>query len=131
MAPGGVNTSRTNTPTQLVKGEYTKLQQEKTKTCFENSGGVTSKMRACSKQELEYQDKLLNKYYKLTMKSLDTLKRTELKKVQRLWIKYRDAKCGFYYGLSGGTMDLIIGDDCLVDMTTKRAEELKSIATSE
>jgi uncharacterized protein YecT (DUF1311 family) len=96
--------------------------------CMDMSGGVTSNMRACSKQELSYQDKLLNRYYKQAIKVLDNKKRKELRQVQRQWIKYRDAKCGFDYGLTGGTMDLIIGDGCLVDMTAQRANELKSIA---
>ena len=98
-------------------------------SCLDNSGGVTSNMRACINHELKYQDGLLNKYYKQAMKVLDAPKRKELKKVQRLWIKYRDAKCDFDYGLTGGTMDLIIGDGCFVDMTAQRAEELKSITT--
>jgi uncharacterized protein YecT (DUF1311 family) len=97
------------------------------KRCLDNSGGVTTNMRACSKQELSYQDKLLNRYYKQAMKVLDDKKRKELKQVQRQWIKYRDAKCGFDYGLTGGTMDLVIGDGCMVDMTAQRADELKSI----
>jgi uncharacterized protein YecT (DUF1311 family) len=84
-------------------------------------------MRNCSANELKFQDNLLNKYYKQAMKVLDDKKRKELKQVQRQWIKYRDAKCGFDYGLTGGTMDLVIGDGCMVDMTVQRANELKSI----
>ena len=97
-------------------------------SCLDNSGGVTTNMRSCSKQELSYQDKLLNRYYKQARKVLDAKQRQELKLVQRQWMKYRDVKCGFAYGLTGGTMDLVIGDGCLVDMTAKRADELKSIA---
>ena len=98
-------------------------------SCLDNSGGVTSNMRACNKRELKYQDKLLNKYYKEVMRVVDAQKHKELKKVQRLWIKYRDAKCDFDYGLTGGTIDLVIGDGCLVDMTAQRAGELKSIVS--
>ena len=97
------------------------------KLCLDNSGGITSEMRNCNADELKFQDNLLNKYYKRAMKVLDGNKRKELKQVQRQWIKYRDAKCGFDYGLTGGTMDIAIGDGCLVDMTAKRANELKSI----
>jgi len=98
-------------------------------SCLDNSGGITSDMRTCSKKELSYQDGLLNKYYKQAMKKLGNAKRKELKQVQRSWMKYRDSKCGFDYGLTGGTMDLVIGDGCLVDMTAQRAEELKFIVT--
>ncbi len=84
-------------------------------------------MRMCSSQELKHQDKLLNKNYKDAMKRIDKDKQDELKKVQRLWMKYRDARCNFQFGITGGTIDLLNGDSCLVDMTAQRAEELKSI----
>ena len=96
---------------------------------MDKSGGVTLEMRICNGNELKYQDKILNKNYKQAMKVLDTKHRAELKKVQRQWIKYRDAKCDFLFGLTGGTMDLLIGESCYVDMTAKRAEELKDIIT--
>ena len=98
-------------------------------TCMDKSGGVTLKMRICNGNELKYQDKLLNKNYKRAMNVLDAQHRDELKKVQRLWMKYRDAKCNFLFGLTGGTMDLLMGGSCYVDMTAKRAEELKDIIT--
>ena len=98
------------------------------KPCLDRSGGVTLEMRICNSDELKYQDKILNKYYTQAMKVLDAKHRDELKKVQRLWVKYRDTKCGFLFGLTGGTMELIIGGGCHVDMTAERAQELKSIA---
>ena len=98
--------------------------------CLDNSGGVTTEMRNCNGNELKFQDALLNKHYKQAMNVLDITHRDELKKVQRLWMKYRDAKCGFLFGLTGGTMDLIIGGGCHVDMTVQRAKELKSIANT-
>ncbi len=95
--------------------------------CMDSSRGVTTNMRMCSSQELKHQDKLLNKNYKDAMKRIDKDKQDELKKVQRLWMKYRDARCNFQFGITGGTIDLLNGDSCLVDMTAQRAEELKSI----
>jgi len=100
------------------------------KQCLDNSGGVTVAMRRCNGDELKFQDRRLNRYYKKAMNVLDKEHRTKLKKVQRLWIKYRDAKCGFLFGLTGGTMDLVAGGGCYVDMTTKRAQELNDIADS-
>ena len=94
--------------------------------CLDNSAS-TSEMRSCNGNELKYQDRLLNQYYKQAMRVLDQSHKSELKKVQRLWMKYRDAKCGFLFGLTGGTMDIIVGGGCHVDMTTQRAKELKSI----
>ncbi len=43
--------------------------------------------------------------------------------------KYRDTKCNFLFGLTGGTVDLIIGGGCFIDMTAVRAQELKEIAS--
>ena len=95
--------------------------------CLDNGGGVTTNMRLCNSKELKYQDKLLNNNYKQAMKRLDKDKKDELKKVQRLWVKYRDARRNFQFGITGGTIDLLNGDSCLIDMTAQRAEELKSI----
>ena len=95
--------------------------------CLDNSGGVTTNMRLCNSKELKYQDKLLNKNYKDALKRLSRDKQDELKKVQRLWMKYRDARCNFQFGITGGTIDLLNGDSCLVDMTAQRAKELKSV----
>ena len=92
--------------------------------CLDNSGGVTIAMRECNAQELRYQDGLLNRHYKALMSRLSPAKKAELKKTQRLWIKYRDANCGFYAGLTGGTIDIINAGSCHVEMTACRAEEL-------
>ncbi len=97
------------------------------KSCMDKSGGVTLKMRICNGNELKYQDKLLNKNYKHAMNVLDAQHRDELKKVQRLWMKYRDAKCNFLFGLTGGTLDLLIGGSCYIEMTAQRAGELEDI----
>ena len=98
------------------------------KTCMDNSGGVTLKMRMCNGDEIKQQDKMLNTNYKQAMKVLTKEKKDELKKVQRLWMKYRDLKCGFEGSLTGGSMDLIMGGTCILDMTAVRAEELGSIS---
>ena len=97
------------------------------KQCMDNSGGVTINMRECNGDELKRQNKRLNRAYKKVMKVLDAEHKDELKKVQREWIKYRNAKCDFLFGLTGGTMDLLIGGSCYVDMTERRAGELEDI----
>ena len=97
-------------------------------SCMDTSGGVTSKMRMCNGDEIKQQDKILNANYKKAMKVLSKEKKDELKKVQRLWMKYRDLKCGFEGSLTGGSIDLIMGGACLLDMTAVRAKELGSIS---
>ena len=106
------------TVTYVSAGEMHYFSQYQ--SCLDNSGGVTSKMRTCSKKELAYQNGLLNKYYKQAMNKLDSVKRKELKQVQRSWMNYCAAKCGFDYGLTGGTIILVIGNGYLVNMIAKR-----------
>jgi len=97
--------------------------------CFQaNSNLTTSDMLVCIYSETKRQDKRLNKNYKLSIESLSNEKAIELKIVQRLWIKYRNNKCNFYIGLTGGTKDKLTQADCFLEMTTKRADELDDIS---
>ena len=98
------------------------------KQCMDKSGGVTLQMRMCNGDEIKRHDKLLNTNYKKAMQVLSTEQKSELKKVQRLWMKYRDVKCGFEGSLTGGSMDLLMGGACLLDMTAIRADELENIS---
>jgi uncharacterized protein YecT (DUF1311 family) len=96
--------------------------------CMDKSGGTTSSMLECADKETKIQDLKLNKAYKNAMKALEPKKQMELKDVQRLWVKYRDAHCGFYEGLTGGTMDSLNTSSCFLEMTAVRVEELEAIA---
>lgn len=98
--------------------------------CMDASGGVTLKMRMCNGDEIKRQDKMLNTNYKKAMKVLSKEKKAELKKVQRGWMKYRDLKCDFEGSLTGGSIDMIMGGDCILDMTAGRAKELGSISAT-
>jgi uncharacterized protein YecT (DUF1311 family) len=95
--------------------------------CMDKSGGVTSSMLDCGNTEIKIQDTKLNKAYKNAMKALEPKKQTELKDVQRLWVKYRDAQCGFYNGLTGGTIDSLNASSCVLEMTAQRTQELENI----
>lgn len=99
------------------------------KKCIDNSGGVTLKVRMCNGDEIKRQDRLLNTNYKTAMKVLSPEKKTELKKVQREWIKYRDVKCRLEGSLTGGSIDLLMGGSCILEMTAIRAKELGAIST--
>lgn len=96
--------------------------------CMDRSGGVTSAMLDCGYAETKIQDTKLNKAYKNATKTLEPKKQAELKEVQRQWVKYRDAKCGFYYGITGGTIDSLNASSCVLEMTAVRAQELEDIA---
>jgi uncharacterized protein YecT (DUF1311 family) len=96
--------------------------------CVNNAGGVTSSMLECGAKEYKVQDAKLNKMYKTAMSKLDPQGKTKLKNVQRIWVQYKEAKCGFYDGLSGGTMDALNSSGCTIEETALRAQELEGIA---
>ena len=91
------------------------------------SQGVTSAMMDCTSKEIKHQDKRLNSAYKALKNSLSKSRQKELLTVQRLWIKYRDANCGFYNDPNGGTMHRLFAQECFMDATRSRANELKSM----
>ena len=95
--------------------------------CIDTSEGVTSVMLDCMADETNNQDKLLNINYKKVMLMLDKEKKLELKNAQRLWMKYRDANCNFFIGLSGGTIDSLNVTSCFLDMTAVRANDLDDL----
>jgi uncharacterized protein YecT (DUF1311 family) len=95
--------------------------------CVNNAGGVTSSMLECNEKEYKVQDAKLNKMYKTAMSKLDPQGKTKLKNVQRIWVQYKEAKCGFYDGLSGGTMDALNSSGCTIEETALRAQELEGI----
>ncbi|MDR0277211.1 MAG: lysozyme inhibitor LprI family protein [Paucimonas sp.] len=91
------------------------------------AANTTVAMRDCSGAELKRQDTRLNQAYKSTMNSLEQPQQDKLREAQRAWVKYRDANCGMYYGLTGGTIDQLNGSGCQVDMTKQRADELEKL----
>ena len=79
----------------------------------------------CIEKETAYQDKLLNKAYKEAMKRVDPIQKKPLRDMQRLWIRYTEAKCGFLYSRVSGTAGLSNASQCKLDETIKRTLELK------
>jgi len=92
--------------------------------CMDHSKGITSIMLKCIIDEKNKQDMLLNNNYKKVIVTLNKVKKLEFKKSQRLWMKYRDAKCNFFTGLSGGTVDSLNTTSCFLEMTAVRVNEL-------
>lgn len=88
---------------------------------------TTASMSACGQAELKREDARLNQAYKQAMASLEPAQQGKLRDAQRLWLKYRDANCALYYTLTGGTMDILNGGACTLDMTKARADELAGL----
>ncbi len=93
--------------------------------CMDASGGVTVAMLECIATETERQDSRLNRAYKDVMGQLSAERKQQLRQAQRLWIKYRDANCGFYADPDGGILATVNASDCIRSETTARANELE------
>lgn len=101
-------------------GEYVK--------CMTAANAVDPVMRDCVSDEIGRQDKLLNAAYKNLLDSLDAPRRKELVDVQRLWLKYTEANCGFYYDPEGGTNARLEAMECAVTSRILRTGELVEFA---
>ena len=65
--------------------------------CMEKAGGVTPSVTDCQSAEYERQDKRLNIAYRRLQGALSKTKLEELRKVQRAWLTYAEARCAFYW----------------------------------
>lgn len=92
--------------------------------CMHKSGGTTVGMLDCIGAETSRQDKRLNNNYQKLMKSLSKESQETLRKVERIWIKYRDADCDFSSSLVGGTLGSTVQASCFMDATARRADRL-------
>jgi uncharacterized protein YecT (DUF1311 family) len=98
------------------------------KDCIFQSKGITEKMDSCILDELDHQDTLLNDSYKTVMSNVDEKWKEEFRKAQRLWIQYRDANCKLYgMKFEGGTATILLVNDCVLQMTARRALELREL----
>ena len=104
--------------------EYSPAYQK----CLDKSGDTTQGIVECTDKEVKVQDARLNQHYKAAMQGLEgEARKTQLRDVQRAWVKYRDAHCQFMATLTGGTMDRIFGVDCMLGTTKQRADELEAL----
>jgi uncharacterized protein YecT (DUF1311 family) len=95
--------------------------------CLDKAGGVTSAMQDCIGEELERQDRRLNRAYEALMGSVPEKRRAQLRDAQRKWIAFRDANCEFYYDPQGGSAARLAANECVVTLTAERAHELEAL----
>jgi uncharacterized protein YecT (DUF1311 family) len=107
-------------------GENTGLSKQFL-SCMDKSGGVTSNMVTCIVAENKKQNHRLNKAYKKALATLTIDNKTHLTNVQKTWLKYRDENCNFYANLTGGTMDIVNSNECIMSTNANRAMELEGI----
>ncbi|WP_213881875.1 lysozyme inhibitor LprI family protein [Pseudomonas sp. dw_358] len=85
---------------------------------------TTRGMIDCAAAETRLQDARLNANYQSGIKALDAGQRTAMRDVQRLWIRFRDADCALAGSLTGGSIDHVNAQMCLLQATKARADLL-------
>lgn len=96
--------------------------------CIKKAGAVDPAILECLADEHDVQDRRLNASYKALMARLDTQRKKQLQEAQRLWLKYIEANCDFYYDPNGGTSARLFSAQCTVDVRAQRAAELEELA---
>lgn len=96
--------------------------------CIEKAGAVDPAVLDCISDEYGRQDKRLNAAYRKLMGSLKGERKKQLLEAQRLWGKYTEANCAFYYDPDGGTMARMQAAECGVTARIERAAELEDLA---
>lgn len=110
-------------PAQAKEPQYSVSHER----CMANAN-TTVNMLDCNAAELKRHDARLNAQYKAALAAHGDTQQALLRDAQRQWIKYRDANCGFYAQLTGGTLDSLNSSNCVLDATARRADELEGIA---
>lgn len=87
------------------------------------SGGVTEHMRNAQGRAYEQWDRELNIVYKELMSYLSAEEQDSLRKVQKVWLVFRDAETEFLWSESisgGGTLQAIIVSDYSLELLKTR-----------
>jgi uncharacterized protein YecT (DUF1311 family) len=96
--------------------------------CIERAGAVEPEITECMAAENALQDKRLNKAYKNLVGKLTSERKKHLQEAQRLWLRYTDSNCSFYYDPNGGTAARTMSNECSVQAKAARAQELEDLA---
>lgn len=123
--PTATSNAMVDSSTQLTK-EGTSMLRNSFDECIKASGGVVPEMQACIESEFEYQDGRLNAVYQRLQGALAANEKAELELKQKQWLKERDAQCGWDADEEGQGQRLE-ANDCFLEMTSKRADELEAI----
>ena len=90
----------------------------------------TQDMLECGDAEYKLQDIRLNKAYKALQQNLNIERKKQLQETQRLWIKFKESNCNFYFDPDGGSMARLNANSCLILSTADRAKELENLSNN-
>ncbi|CUA86079.1 Uncharacterized conserved protein YecT, DUF1311 family [Gulbenkiania indica] len=95
--------------------------------CLGGRGTTTQGMVECYGEANARQNARLNAAYRQLMAVLPAKRQHALRAVQRQWIGWRDASCGFYLDPDGGTLGRVEVAQCLYRTTHERADTLQEL----
>lgn len=99
-----------------LTGEFSK--------CIDRAGAVDPAIVECMSAEFGRQDKLLNQTYKKLLAQLSPVQAKKLQDAQRLWVRYTESNCAFYYDPDGGASARQSANQCAIDARASRTKEL-------
>ena len=115
-------------PAGVAMAEYRYSPQYETCMDKVDLGALkNSQWAACADQELKKVDAALNTYYRKLQQQLEPEQREALKKSQRAWLQYREARCSFEAlgpVAPGGAASQSL---CMLEMTTQKADYLRDL----
>ena len=115
-------------PAGVAMAEYRYSPQYETCMDKVDLGALkNSQWAACADQELKKVDAALNTYYRKLQQQLEPEQREALKKSQRAWLQYREARCSFEAlgpVAPGGAASQSL---CMLEMTAQKADYLRDL----
>ncbi|QWT22408.1 DUF1311 domain-containing protein [Bacillus sp. NP157] len=91
--------------------------------CMGGGGATTAALLKCAHDEFQFQDKRLNRQYKLAMSLMSADRRLALRDDERRWLDSKKKRCAL--PADGGTADQVASADCEVQETARRATFLE------
>lgn len=89
-------------------------------------GQSTYGMIDCIGKEVAVHDARLNRAYQAALMRLERPRqKAALQKAQRAWIAFRDADCAAYVDEDWGSLARVEANQCMLDHTRQRADELE------
>lgn len=103
---------------------FSKLATAEDAACDKASEGITVKLRDCAAKQFDRWDGRLNQSYRRKLASLAPKRRAALVASQRKWLRLRNPFCERVFQ-GGGTLELIVFDGCMVDVTIQRTFDVE------
>jgi uncharacterized protein YecT (DUF1311 family) len=89
-----------------------------------NAANSTAEIMQCLATQTAVWDRRLKTAYQKLLETLPPRRRERLRNAQRLWLQFRDANCA-YFGSRAGTIARVEAGQCMLRLTSARAQELE------